>query len=183
MTDQKSRRLPVKKIPATTYPMVVELPADIYEGIGKIVSAHAILETQVWETLFDISKLEYPIGRVLTRYQAAGERFKTIRRLLDLHGITPSMNTNQLFDQIADCCDARDQFAHGVWTRVPPNNKLALRLTRGDYETPDGKADRSFIPEATFLPDGYFDQMRRTILGTIEVVMKLKEEINAAIKS
>ena len=52
MRDRKMPRLPAAKIPATEYPIVFNLPANIYEGIGKIVSAHAILETQVWETLF-----------------------------------------------------------------------------------------------------------------------------------
>jgi hypothetical protein len=49
-------------------------------------------------TLFDISKVEYPTGRVLTKYQAANEWLKTIRRPLDLHGITPSMNTAKLLE-------------------------------------------------------------------------------------
>jgi hypothetical protein len=77
--------------------------------------------------------------------------YKTVRKMLDLHGITASMDTVALLQQIQECCDDRDQFAHGVWIRDDGGN-LALRLTRGVFETPDGKADRSFLPEPQYVP-------------------------------
>jgi hypothetical protein len=91
------------------------------------------------------------------------------------------MNTKDLLADIQDCCDYRDQFAHGIWMRVTDGG-LALRRTRGDYETPDGKADRSFVPEACLIPDGYYEQAREIILRTTKAVMDLKAEIKGTFR-
>lgn len=169
-------KLPHAAIPATMFPIITDLPSPVYEGIGKVVSAHAFLETQVTELLFELSKIDYPIGRVTLKYQAASERFKTIRKLLVLHGFSPpELKLNELSKQIEACCRARDELSHGVWVRVS-DAKLALRLTKGDYETEDGTADRTFIPQAVGVPDTHYEQVRKTILVTAHAVDRLKAE-------
>jgi hypothetical protein len=166
------RKLPRSKMPGTTYPIVIDLPTGVYLGIGSVVQAHAILETALQELVFDLMKVEYPAGRVALRYQAGGERFKTIRRMLDLHGITTKFDTVQLLKDIRECCDHRDQFAHGVWIR-DENGIMALRLTRGVFETPEGNADRTFLPEATLIPDEAYAVIRENILSTVRRVYDL----------
>ena len=160
----------------TTALIVIDLPPGIYEGMGKVIHAHAILETALLELLFDLMEVEYPAGRVVLRYQSGTERFKTVRKMLDLHGIKASMNTVALQDQIQECCDHRDSFAHGVWIRND-DGIPALRLTRGVFETPDGMADRSFLPEAKSVSDEVYSQIRENILSTINQVYDLKEEV------
>jgi hypothetical protein len=150
---EKPKKLPASAIPASQYPVAQELPSHVYEGIGKVVWAHGLLEMQVSDLLFEMAEIDSPVGRVAFRYQAASERFKLVRRLITLHGLESPVNLNELLEQITECCNARDQFAHGVWINTP-DGRLALRLTRGDYETPDGMADRSFIPQSVFVPDG-----------------------------
>jgi len=162
----------------TSVPVVIDLPTCVYEGIGSVVHAHAILETALQELLFDLMKVEYPAGRVVLRYQSGTERFKTIRKMLDLRGLTPSCNANELEKYIQICCDDRDQFAHGVWLK-DPNGIIALRLTRGTFETPDGKADRSFKPEANVVPDDAYAAIRANILSTVRRVYDLKQEVKA----
>lgn len=169
-------KLPHAAIPAAMFPIVTELPSSVYEGIGKVVSAHAFLETQVTELLFELSKIDYPIGRVTLKYQAASERFKTVKKLLVLHGFSPpDLNLKELFKQIEICCKVRDELSHGVWVKTP-QDRLALRLTKGDYETEDGLADRSFIPQAVALPDTHYDQARSIILLTAQAIARLKAE-------
>lgn len=178
MAKQKptNRKLPRAAMVGTTAPIVIDHPTGIYEGIGKVVHAHAILETALQELLFDLMKVDYPSGRVVLRYQSGAERFKTVRRMLDLRGITASMDTAALLTQIQECCDHRDQFAHGVWIRDGDGN-IALRLTRGVFETPDGMADRSFLPEPQYVPDEVYSQIREKILSTVRQVHDLRHEV------
>jgi hypothetical protein len=173
-------KIPLSAHRASAFPVVFELPSKVYEGIGKIVSAHAVLETLVSELVYELMEIEYPQGRVVLRYQAASERFKTARRLLTLHGITPGVDTTDLFKQIENCCNYRDQFSHGIWVQAPDG--LALRLTRGEYETDEGTADRSFVPQATFIPDTSYEENRNTILSTVQAVARLKDEVKAELQ-
>jgi hypothetical protein len=170
------RRLPRSAMVGTSANIVIDLPTGIYDGIGMVVQAHAILETALQELLFDLMRVDCPSGRVVLRYQSGTERFKTVRRMLDLYGITVSMNTVDLLDQIQECCDHRDQFAHSVWVRDEEGN-IMLRLARGVFETPDGMADRSFLPEAKYVPDDVYSQIRENILSTIRQVHDLKHEV------
>jgi hypothetical protein len=170
------QKLPLSALVGTTANIVINLPTGVYEGMGMVVHAHAILETALQELLFDLMKVDYPSGRVVLRYQSGTERFKTVRKMLDLRGITASMNTVALLEQIEECCDDRDQFAHGVWIRDDDGN-LALRLTRGVFETPDGKADRSFRPEPQYVPDEVYSQIREKTLSTVRQVHDLRHEV------
>jgi hypothetical protein len=170
-------KLPLSAMVGTTAPIVIDLPTGIYEGIGMVMHAHAILETALQELLFDLMRVDYPSGRVVLRYQSGTERFKTVRKMLDLHGIKASMDTGDLLTQIQECCDHRDSFAHGVWIRND-DGFIALRLTRGVFETPDGMADRSFRPEARSVADEVYSQIREKILSTINQIHDLRHELN-----
>jgi hypothetical protein len=66
MSDDKPK-LPLKSIPGYHAPVIVDLPPSIYRNIGKVISAHAFLETQLSETLFELSRMDYSIGRVCAR--------------------------------------------------------------------------------------------------------------------
>ena len=47
-------KLPRSKMTGTSYPVVADLPTGVYEGIGSVVQAHAILETALQELLFEM---------------------------------------------------------------------------------------------------------------------------------
>jgi hypothetical protein len=162
--------------------ILLELPASIYRGIGRIITAHAFLETQVLELFCEVSLTDYNVGRVAFRYQSASERFKTIRRLLVMHGIKPSMNLKSLFADIEQCCRTRDSFAHGLWVRSL-EGAVAHRLTKGEYETKDGRLDRSFIPQTSTYSQKFFHRVQAEILDTAYEVAALKDEVAATLKS
>ena len=169
------RKLPAHAVPKVPYKLKTDLPANVYTGMGKIIAAHAILEDRVSLLLFTLMKIDVNVGRTAIGYKAASERFKTAKLLIDLHGITVLVPLNALENQIKDCCDMRDQFAHGVW--LEKGAEIALRLVKGTYETPDGKADRRFVPEGLIVPDEYYDEARDVILSTVRGVMELTDEI------
>jgi hypothetical protein len=162
--------------------ILLDLPASIYRGIGRIVTAHAFLETQVLELFCEVSLTDYNVGRVAFRYQSASERFKTIRRLLVMHGIKPSKNLKSLFADIEQCCRTRDSFAHGLWVRTQ-EGLIAHRLTKGEYETKDGKLDRSFIPQTSTYSQKFFHRTQAEILDAAYEVAALKDEVASALKS
>jgi hypothetical protein len=127
----KKKVIPVSAITGVGSPIVFNLPAQIYEGIGKVIATAAILEQQVSELLFDQINCEYPEGRVAFKYAGASKMFKTIRRLLDLHGITPTINVVALENTIRDEYEKRrDILAHGVWVQTEQGG-IALASYRG----------------------------------------------------
>jgi hypothetical protein len=75
----------------------------------------------VTDLLFNLAEIDFSVGRVVFRYQAASERFKTVKRLMVLHCLETTLPSvvSELEQQITDCCNARDQFAHGVWIQCP----------------------------------------------------------------
>jgi hypothetical protein len=173
-------KLALKAIKAIPNELVLDLPASKYRGIGKIISAHAFLENQVFEVLCDLAKIDYSVGRVTLRYQAATERFKIIKRLMVLHSINTKTNLSALFTEIEKCCGIRDIFAHGVWVWTK-HGDLGMRITKGEFEIDDGIVDRSFMPQVSTYSDGFFDTNRTEILKVAEKVSELKDQIAAAL--
>ncbi|HUI12553.1 MAG TPA: hypothetical protein VL048_03675 [Xanthobacteraceae bacterium] len=170
-------KLPAHEIPAVPFEIVYELPPSIHRKIGKVVSAHAFLEYNVLELLCDLSQVDYPIGRVILRYQAASERFKTIRRLLILRGIKTSFNLKNIFERIEQSCKKRDMFAHGVWVATKTGSDLALAVTRGEYEIEGGVADRSFVPQSSTFSSEYCENTKNESIELAHTVRNLRDEI------
>jgi hypothetical protein len=165
---------------AGMFPIVVNLPSKVYAGIGKVIAAHAILEVTVSELLYDLMTIDYPLGRVGFKYMAASTMFSIIRRLLDLHGITPKLNVADLSEHIGGCCTMRDQLAHGVWVQMKIGD-LGLRLSEGKYDTPFGTHDSAFIPQVARIPSDYFDNCQAVIFKCVEKVKNLQTEVKSAL--
>jgi len=176
-------KLSFSAIKLTEYPIVTEIGAKECRDIGKVVSAHAVLENAVFTLLVTLSETRREIGRVVFRYQAASERFKTCRRLLALHGISTTVGLKKLFESIEESCHVRDQFAHGLWARRK-DGTLGLRLTKGTYEVPDagGMADRVLAPTLAIVPDALCDESRQAILSIANAVEELIIEVQEKLK-
>jgi hypothetical protein len=143
--------------------------------------AHAILETQVSELLYDLSTISYPAGRVAFGYRNASDRFQTIINLLDMQGITPIVNLKRLKEAITACCTIRDTLAHNVWIR-DKDGHIVIRAAKGTLETPEGKVNFQFLPAGQIVPDKSFAQAREKTIATIAEVLKLKAEAKAALQ-
>jgi hypothetical protein len=180
MTRQKP--IPVSKLKGGSREVVFDLPASINEGIGKLIMTHAILETQVSELLYELAEISYPAGRVSFGYRNAWDRFKTVITLLDMHGIEPQVDIKKLKDQIEDCCQARDIFAHNVWLKRERTGEFLIRVTKGTFETPEGKMNFQFVPHGEAVPDGYFEGTVASIKSAIAVVLDLKNEVKTELQ-
>ena len=116
-----------------TYPIEIDLPLNIYKGIGKVLSAHAILEQLVSEIVFELMKVDYKAGRTAFPYRAASTT------LADL--LTPLLVANP-FSTIRASLRRRssEEFEDGVtyggqsWLgrRAVDSFFSALRLRGGD---------------------------------------------------
>ena len=80
------------------------MPDSICLDIGKIVSAHTVLENRVADLLFELMRFDQATGRVPLGYRAASERFKIMKQLLVMHGIATNAPLTDLLLQIQDCC-------------------------------------------------------------------------------
>src|SRR5262245_36038281 len=89
--------LSLDQIEEEAWPPVVEIPDNVCLGIGRIIAAHAFLESRVQELLFDLMiMVDYPAGRVAFEYRSAPVLFQTARRLLAMWGIKPTADLQDL---------------------------------------------------------------------------------------
>jgi len=177
----KKVTLPKDPKVAETFPVLIELPANIYEGIGKIITAHALLENFVSETLFDLLTIDYPEGRVAFADRAASAQFDIVRRLIELHGIKVPFDLKALDKSIEAACTARDQFAHGVW--LERSGIPALRLTKGTYDTAEGQRSRATLPQGMLVDPTVYDEQRHVTLEVAAAVRDLQTSIRAALQA
>lgn len=176
------RKVPLPKSPEQIahYPAVIDLPLSLYKGIGKIISAHAMLENVTSDLVFILMKVSAAEGRTAFEYRSASVQFKLIRKLLDLRGIVVTdYNLNAMTDQIDDCCMIRDQLAHGIWVRK--DGRLGLRLTKGAFESEDGHRSRAITPQGMFVSNEYYDEARDMIINTIAVVQHFTSAVKSAL--
>jgi hypothetical protein len=181
MSKKRKPPLPSSTEKVQTLNPLIEMPISYYKGIGRVVQAHALLETGVAQLMFAILKIQEPEGRVAFEYRAASTMFTMARRPLELHGLTPKVDVVALEEQIKELCDARDQLAHCLW--VERDGEIAIRLTQGTYETLEGKRSRPILPEGKRLPSNYFGDTRELILETAKIVNSLREDVEAALRT
>ena len=177
------RKIPLPKDPKAggTFPVLIDLPPNILEGIGKIITAHALLENCIAETLFDLVKIDYPEGRVAFGYRAASSQFDIIRRLIDLHGIDVPFDLTAMDRNIEAACTARDQFAHGIW--IERSGIPALRLTKGSYQTQEGHRSRATLPQGALVSPDTYEKQRQVTLAIVVAVQELQKAIRAALQA
>jgi hypothetical protein len=186
--SRRPRKIPVAEMQGGSLPVVLDLPSPYYEGIGKVASAHAFLESRMQEFLFDLMAIDYPIGRVVFEYGDPARVFGSIRKLLDLWGIeikqklldaetqTKLQNLEQFETEIRSHSRQRNNLVHCVWMTMP-DGQLALRVTEGQYQTDQGIHDRAFLPQPNFIPVEWFNWQRELILRTTKKLMDIQTEV------
>jgi hypothetical protein len=106
--------LSIAEIQSAQCPVATELPQWVTDGIGRVTVAQAFLEWRVTVLVFDLLVIDHPEGRVTLKDQSAFERFKTVKSLLNLRGITPTVDVSALSALIDKCTTCRNQLAHGI---------------------------------------------------------------------
>jgi hypothetical protein len=180
LVSKKKPTLPVSISAAAMYSYVIDLPQNITEGIGLVVSAHAILETRVQELLFDLMVVHYHAGRIAFAYRDPSVLFKTIVSLIVAWGIRPSIDAQKLAEEIGGHTRRRNELAHCIWIKLP-DGSIALRLTEGNYDTADGTHSRATLPQPFVPPKNYFSSTREGILSTVQKISNLKDEVKPSL--
>lgn len=163
------------------FPIVVDLPPKVWEGIGKVVAAHAVLENRVQELLFDAMKVDYPQGRVaFENYRDPAVQFGIVRKLFDSWGIQVDINLEDLESEIRDRTRTRNILAHGVWLNSA-EGKLVLRVTEGQFSTEHGIHVRAFLPESRIVADDLYDTFRNQTLNTARMIIRLHKAVKSAL--
>jgi hypothetical protein len=138
--------LSIAEIPSAQYPAVTKLPQWMIDGIGRVTVAQAFLEWRVNVLVFDLLMIDHPEGRVTLKDQSASERFKTVRSLLHLRGITPTVDVSALSKLIEECVTRRNQLAHGIWSGAARSAWRGSRaLSLEDAFPGNGTTLRSFL--------------------------------------
>jgi hypothetical protein len=117
----------------------------LLQGIGLVIVAHSRLELLLTELIYDLLRIDYPLGRQVIRGDNPVETFKTIQRLLDVWDIKIG-GLGGLRRDIEVAYAKRNQLAHGVWVRIKGND-VRLRLVREKRPTAVGVLDRRILPE------------------------------------
>lgn len=177
---------PVWEMNGTTLPIAIELPAQVYQGIGMVTSSHAFLERRIQEMLYDLMLLpDYPQGRVAFAYRSAPVLFKTICDLIVLWGFLKDSNLQPLEVKIRLRTNKRDQLAHGVWVKLP-SNEIALNVSDGIVETAGGRHNCRFLPVPHLVPKEYYEQERINqikVANSVEALRaSLKPELDALLE-
>jgi hypothetical protein len=181
MASNKRNVLPVDTKVAGIFNATSDLPRNIFEGIGRVVSAHALLENAVSKVLFDLMRVDYPEGRVAFGYSSASKQFSAVMRLIELHGIKPEFKLSVMKESIEACCTARDQLAHGLW--IERSGILCLTLTKGTYSTAEGDRSREILPEGAVVHPGYFLEQQHAILVTTAEVQELQNAVKSLLQT
>ena len=158
------------------HPVYAELPPEYAVGIGNVIVAHALLEWRAFTLVCDILAIDYSDGRAAFRYQSAFERFKVARELLELKGIAVDADLSTLQNDIQKICGKRDELAHGVWMQGD-DGEPRLRLIKGDYETTEGFARRSALPQGGRISAGYFEKLCLIISGLMREVSAISAQV------
>ena len=165
------------------FPVVAELSKDKYEGIGAVVFAHALLEWHLTRVLYKLLKIDHPEGRLAVRVPNIPDRLKLIRKLLDLRNIKITIDTKKLLLDVEDYSGRRDALAHGIWV-LHETGEVMLRLTKGEYPTPEGKViKREHVPQGVLVDPTYYGQLAANILTICKAIYQIEQEVDAALAS
>lgn len=177
----RKKKLPIlgiSELQSRQMPVAVDLAPEIYSGIGKVISAHAILENRVQELLFDLMIMaDYPAGRVAFEYRDAPVMFGIARRLIVMWGITVTCgDLHDLEEDIRSRTADRNRVAHNVWVGHE-SGVFVLRQSMGMTETDRGRIDHSYLPVGVRVAPEDFEAMRELSLKTAQHVQAVQHEI------
>jgi hypothetical protein len=160
---------------------VLDLPASLLREIGRVITAHSVVELYLNNIVYDLIGLDPTIGRLAVREPRAADRVDLIAKLMTLKGFTTTIDMKELRKTIDKCTTERDQLAHGVWGPNPRTGVLHLRLVRGTQEIEKGRhVSRIISPVGLPLTADDCAAIRRRIREVIVLLSRLHGEIRAA---
>jgi hypothetical protein len=166
------------KANARAYLMTLELPSDVLEWIGKIVSYWAFAEWTQVATLARLLGISLKEARVMFGPRI-GNAISKIRQLMEMKNIPLPPDFDDLLRQLSKCEEARNLLGHGVWMR--DGTEVCVQNTAGVWVAPKQTVSRRKYPEAVY-PDALWFSERLTEIETATIGLQaLGRYIDAAL--
>ncbi len=161
--------------------LVTELPVDLNRGVGRIVSAFALVEHQLDMCVAALSGLGHKERRIVLFKEKAESRLGTCKLLFEVHGLKVSIPESLTAKRLKRVREDRNLFAHGVWTRT--SNGYAVIQTAGSWDHETGLGSRKIKPAGVTTDAAAL----AAVLAEITILRKgaeeLRSRIDAALKA
>jgi hypothetical protein len=116
---------PVQDMSRVTFDIPTEIKIAIAEAIMSFSSLEATAESMIW----DLLRLPYDEGRIVTQNMDAGRKFAMLHELLDMR-IPESSSLRpdkKIWSAIETTRASRNIAAHGIWAMVDNINPVVVR--------------------------------------------------------
>jgi hypothetical protein len=161
--------------------ITTRLPTTLLAAIARVIVQYAHLEYLINESIYLLSGVEPPLGRVVIKEPRITDRLDMLNELLEMRAIDLSMIDNNLRiskirKSLEEVQTRRHRIAHGVWLRTTGDNKILLRSISGKH-TPFGrKVSRRMMPEAV-------DETVQTCKPLLETINNLRVTFEVILSS
>jgi hypothetical protein len=168
--------LPLSIKASTQRKIVLEPPEHITDGIGQVITAHAIIEHYIEHLLYDLMVAHAHVGRIAIARRDPALNFKSIRRLMGAWNIVAQINLEEFETEIRRHTRERNALAHGVWVHLE-GGEIALIKKEGYYDTEEGDRDAAILPDRFVLPENWFSDLRKKMMETAQKVRDLRKTV------
>ncbi|MBI1264559.1 MAG: hypothetical protein GC187_07480 [Alphaproteobacteria bacterium] len=153
-----------------------DIPRDICEEIGRIITRFAFAEHYAQGIVYMMVEVGPEIGRLSVREGRLEDRLNLIEQIAFLRGYTiQSVNLKALKTASSDIKKFRDLLAHGAWARSEALGCWAVKDLTGNWDQ-EAKKHGIVGPKRAF-PEGRpvtADDLKEGIEGIDEFIAALK---------
>jgi hypothetical protein len=139
-----------------TVTAALDLPASLFREIGRVISAHSVVELSLSNIVYDLAGVDSKIGRLAIREPRAADRIDPIIKMMALKKIplrwTMKALRKALRKEVEKGAKRQEWLTHGVWGHHPHTGVLHRRLVRGAQEIEMGKPPVSRILSPVGVP-------------------------------
>ncbi len=161
--------------------IVKDLPADISQELGNIVSRWAYLERLLKQVIYLLVGINETWGRIVIRTDRADGQITMIEDMLTLSSIhwesTPTLT--QFKQAIGDIERIRDTLVHGTWISDSENKLRVISIGgRWNFGPNSPRITRRMFPNAPEVTKDSMREVRAQIEQAIESVLQIHERVS-----
>lgn len=158
-----------------------ELPVDLNRGIGRIVSAFALLEHNLDLSVSALTGLGHKERRIALFKERTESRLSTCKLLFEVHGLKVSIPEGLTVKKLKMVREARNLFAHGVWTKTQFG--YAVIQTAGSWDHESGLGSRKLKPAAVTTDATALAAVLAEVVSLRKGAETLRERVDAALRA
>jgi len=160
--------------------LLEQLPVDLNRGIGRVISAHALLEHHLGACIATLTGLGHKERRlVLAEMTRSETRLQIIKSLISVHNLNVAIPAPLTGTNLKRIREDRNLLAHGVWTDTAQG--YAVIQTAGEWPKESGLGSRKIKPAAVTTDATALDALLATITGLRKAAEQLRDRVDAAL--